>query len=92
MAPYFGSSIYVWGSIITIFMLSLSLGYLFGGKLSLHFPSLKKKRLYSLTRKLSKIADPSLSKRQRKRKIRSFGRGVFKLLSRSSVWIGRNNG
>ena len=36
LAPYFGSSIYVWGSIITIFMLSLSLGYLFGGKLSLH--------------------------------------------------------
>ncbi len=42
LAPYFGSSIYVWGSIITIFMLSLSLGYLFGGKLSLHHPSLKR--------------------------------------------------
>ena len=40
LAPYFGSSIYVWGSIITIFMLSLSLGYLFGGRLSLHHPSL----------------------------------------------------
>lgn len=34
MAPYFGSSVYVWGSIITVFMLSLSLGYLWGGKLS----------------------------------------------------------
>jgi len=42
LAPYFGSSIYVWGSIITVFMLSLSLGYLFGGKLSLHHPSLKR--------------------------------------------------
>jgi hypothetical protein len=42
LAPYFGSSIYVWGSIITIFMLSLSLGYLFGGKLSLHRPSLQR--------------------------------------------------
>jgi len=42
LAPYFGSSIYVWGSIITIFMLSLSLGYLFGGKLSLHHPSLRR--------------------------------------------------
>ena len=31
LAPYFGSSIYVWGSIITIFMLSLSIGYLSGG-------------------------------------------------------------
>ncbi len=42
LAPYFGSSIYVWGSIITIFMLSLALGYLFGGRLSLHRPSLTK--------------------------------------------------
>ena len=42
LAPYFGSSIYVWGSIITIFMLSLALGYLFGGRLSLADPSLKR--------------------------------------------------
>lgn len=42
LAPYFGSSIYVWGSIITVFMLSLSLGYLFGGQLSLKDPSLKR--------------------------------------------------
>jgi hypothetical protein len=35
LAPYFGSSIYVWGSIITVFMLSLSIGYLIGGRLSL---------------------------------------------------------
>ena len=40
MSPYFGSSIYVWGSIITVFMLSLSLGYLGGGRLSLANPSL----------------------------------------------------
>ena len=42
LAPYFGSSIYVWGSIITVFMLSLALGYLWGGRLSLHRPSLTK--------------------------------------------------
>ena len=42
LAPYFGSSIYVWGSIITVFMVSLSLGYLLGGKLSLHAPSLRR--------------------------------------------------
>jgi len=41
LAPYFGSSIYVWGSIITVFMLSLSIGYLVGGKLSLHNPNMK---------------------------------------------------
>ena len=39
LAPYFGSGIYVWGSIITIFMLSLSFGYLLGGRLSVHNPS-----------------------------------------------------
>jgi len=39
LAPYFGSGIYVWGSIISIFMLSLSIGYLLGGRLSVHNPS-----------------------------------------------------
>jgi len=42
LAPYFGSSIYVWGSIITVFMLSLALGYLAGGRLSIRQPSLSK--------------------------------------------------
>ena len=40
LAPYFGSGIYVWGSIITIFMLSLALGYLLGGRLSVRQPSM----------------------------------------------------
>jgi len=40
LAPYFGSSIYVWGSIISVFMLSLSAGYLIGGRLSLNRPDL----------------------------------------------------
>ena len=40
LAPWFGSSIYVWGSIITVFMLSLSVGYLLGGRWSLRSPSL----------------------------------------------------
>lgn len=35
LAPTFGSSIYVWGAIITVFMVALSLGYLVGGRLSL---------------------------------------------------------
>jgi len=41
LAPFFGSSVHIWGSIITVFMLSLSLGYLLGGKLSTRSPSLK---------------------------------------------------
>jgi len=42
LAPYFGSSVHIWGSIITVFLLSLSLGYLIGGKLSTKRPNLKK--------------------------------------------------
>ncbi|NQV71244.1 MAG: fused MFS/spermidine synthase [Pseudohongiella sp.] len=39
MAPYFGGSLSVWGSIITVFMLALSLGYLIGGRLSTRNPN-----------------------------------------------------
>src|SRR5262245_4892724 len=42
LAPYFGSSIYVWGALITVFMLALSLGYLLGGRAALHRPSLRR--------------------------------------------------
>ena len=42
LAPYFGGSIYVWGSIITVFMASLALGYLLGGRWSLRSPSLNR--------------------------------------------------
>jgi hypothetical protein len=40
LSPNFGSSIYVWGAIITVFMLALSLGYLAGGRWSQQAPSL----------------------------------------------------
>ncbi len=41
LAPYFGNSIHVWGSIITVFMVSLAAGYLLGGQLSLINPRLR---------------------------------------------------
>ncbi|MEE8277223.1 MAG: fused MFS/spermidine synthase, partial [Thermoanaerobaculia bacterium] len=34
LAPHFGSSVYVWGSIISIFLAALSLGYAWGGRLA----------------------------------------------------------
>ena len=49
LAPYFGSSIYVWGSIISVFMVALSLGYLIGGQLSLHGPSLSRYGFFFVT-------------------------------------------
>jgi spermidine synthase len=39
LAPYFGSSIFVWGSLISVVMAALSLGYYWGGWLSAREPS-----------------------------------------------------
>lgn len=42
IAPSFGSSIYVWGSVIFVFMLGLAIGYLLGGIYSQHNPSVRR--------------------------------------------------
>ena len=42
LSPTFGSSIFVWGAVITVFMLALSFGYLIGGRISMNRPSLKR--------------------------------------------------
>ena len=55
LAPYFGSSIYVWGSIITVFMVALSFGYLIGGYLSLQAPRLRKYGFFFLAAAISAI-------------------------------------
>jgi len=39
LAPNFGNSIYVWGGIITVFMMALSVGYLAGGQFSTRAPN-----------------------------------------------------
>src|SRR5205807_429695 len=38
VAPYFGNSVYVWGSLIGVFLAALSLGYYLGGRLSTRWP------------------------------------------------------
>jgi hypothetical protein len=53
LAPYFGSSIYVWGALISVFMLALSIGYLAGGRASLHAPSLRRLALILLAAALT---------------------------------------
>lgn len=39
LAPFFGNSIYVWGSLIGVFLAALSVGYAVGGRLADKYPS-----------------------------------------------------
>ena len=39
LAPYFGSSIFVWGSLISVVMTALSIGYYWGGWMSAREPT-----------------------------------------------------
>lgn len=39
LAPYFGNSVFIWGSLITVFLFALSLGYFLGGKGADRWPS-----------------------------------------------------
>src|SRR5204863_1716911 len=39
LAPYFGNSIFVWGSLISVLLAALSAGYYWGGRLSEKIPS-----------------------------------------------------
>ena len=34
LAPFYGSSVYVWGATISVFLAGLSIGYALGGKIS----------------------------------------------------------
>lgn len=55
LAPTFGSGIYVWGGIITVFMLALSVGYLVGGRLSMRRPTLRKLALLLIVAALTTV-------------------------------------
>jgi spermidine synthase len=39
LAPKYGSSVFVWGSLITTFLIALALGYALGGRLADRYPS-----------------------------------------------------
>jgi len=61
LAPNFGSSIYVWGALITVFMLALSLGYLAGGRWSQRDPSLQRLGLLLLVAAITTLPVLALS-------------------------------
>ena len=46
VAPYFGNTLYIWSSLISVAIASLAIGYYIGGKLSDKRPEFKV--LYSL--------------------------------------------
>jgi len=53
LAPYFGSSLHVWGSILFVFMLALALGYEAGGRLSQRTSSLVPYSLFFIASSVS---------------------------------------
>jgi hypothetical protein len=55
LAPSFGSGIYVWGGIITVFMLALATGYLLGGRFSIRNPSLRRLALLLIASALASL-------------------------------------
>ncbi|MDR1533930.1 MAG: fused MFS/spermidine synthase [Planctomycetota bacterium] len=61
--PHFGSTIYVWGSIIGMFMLALSIGYWAGGRLADHSPRLETLGAVLLAAALLTLAIPPLAPR-----------------------------
>ena len=62
MSPYFGGSIYIWGSIISSFMVHFSVGYVSGGYLSRRFPRITVLKVFLLICSLWVIGIPAFYK------------------------------
>ncbi len=61
LAPYFGSSLYVWASILAVTLGGLAIGYFAGGHLASHASSLKLLMCFALGSALYMTALPQLS-------------------------------
>ena len=62
MSPYFGGSIYIWGSIISSFMVHFSVGYVAGGYLSRRFPRISVLTVFLVIGSLWVIGIPTFYK------------------------------
>ena len=62
MSPYFGGSIYIWGSIISSFMVHFSVGYVAGGYLSRRYPRILVLAVFLLVGSLWVIGIPAFYK------------------------------
>jgi MFS family permease len=62
MSPYFGGSIYIWGSIISSFMVHFSIGYVSGGWLSRRYPRISVLALFLVACSLWVLLIPLIHK------------------------------
>jgi len=62
MSPFFGGSIYIWGSIISSFMVHFSVGYVLGGWLSRKLPRISVLTLFLVVCSLWVLMIPSIYK------------------------------
>jgi MFS family permease len=62
MSPYFGGSIYIWGSIISSFMVHFSVGYVIGGWLSRRLPRISVLAIFLVVCSLWIILIPAIYK------------------------------
>ena len=62
MSPYFGGSIYIWGSIISSFMVHFSVGYVAGGYLSRRYPRISVLAVFLFVGSLWVVGIPSFYK------------------------------
>lgn len=60
IAPYYGTSLYVWSSLISVTMIALALGYYLGGFLADHHPKLRLAHVFMLAA-LATVMIPFLS-------------------------------
>jgi hypothetical protein len=60
MSPYFGGSIYIWGSIISSFMVHFSVGYVLGGWLARRFPRISVLAIFLVVCSLWVILIPAI--------------------------------